>query len=169
MFGYNYRDKVSYRDVSNLGWNSGGIGSNFILVPSGTSTLIEGTFAYSSYLIRLEEAILDPRQSGINGFNLGLNFTSFNKENELQYGLEILGYQTDFDFTNATGLKTEQKENSTELSGFLRYKIKSEKQIIKKLCRLEAKVLDFYDYKKTLEKIMLFSATSNPTTAPYTS
>ncbi len=32
-------------------------------------------------------------------------------------------------------------------------KIKSEKQIIKKLCRLEAKVLDFYDYKKTLEKI----------------
>jgi|TARA_B100001063_G_scaffold17219_1_gene13183 hypothetical protein len=35
-------------------------------------------------------------------------------------------------------------------------KVKSEKQIfksIKKLCRLEAKVLDFYDYKKTLEKI----------------
>ena len=31
-------------------------------------------------------------------------------------------------------------------------KIKSEKQAIKKLCRLEAKVLDFYDYKKTLEK-----------------
>ena len=119
MFGYNYRDKVSYRDVSNLGWNSGGIGSNFILVPSGTSTLIEGTFAYSSYLIRLEEAILNPRKSGINGFNLGLNFTSFNKENELQYG-----------FTNATGLKTEQKENSTELSGFLRYKIKSEKLIV---------------------------------------
>ena len=71
MFGYNYRDKVSYRDVSNLGWNSGGIGSNFILVPSGTSTIIEGTFAYSSYLIRLEEAILNPRQSGVNGFNLG--------------------------------------------------------------------------------------------------
>ena len=42
----------------------------------------------------------------------------------MQYGLEALGYQTDFDFTNATGLKTEQKENSTELSGFLRYKIK---------------------------------------------
>ena len=130
MFGYNYRDKVSYRDVSNLGWNSGGIGSNFILVPSGTSTIIEGTFAYSSYLIRLEEAILNPRQSGVNGFNLGLNFTSFNNENELQYGLEVLGYQTDFDFTNATGLKTEQKENSTELSGFLRYKIKTQKLII---------------------------------------
>lgn len=129
VFGYNYRDKVSYRDVSDLGWNSGGIGSNFILVPSGNSTIIEGTFAYSSYLIRLEEALLNPRQSGVNGFNLGLNFTSFQNENEIQYGLEILGYQTDFDFTNATGIQIEQKENSTELSGFIRYKVKKGKFI----------------------------------------
>ncbi|MAD50184.1 MAG: TonB-dependent receptor [Flavobacteriales bacterium] len=130
LFGYNYRDKVSYKDVSNLGWKSGGIGSNFILVPSGNSTIIEGAFAYSSYLIRLEEAIVNPRQSGINGFNLGLNFTTFKADNELQYGLEVLGYQTDFDFTNATGLLTEQKENSTELSGFIRYKIKTNKLIL---------------------------------------
>ena len=121
MFGYNYRDKVSYRDVSNLGWNSGGIGSNFILVPSGTSTIIEGTFAYSS-IIRLEN-MPNPRQSGVNGFNLGLNFTSFNNENELQYGLEVLGYQTDFDFTNATGLKTEQKKIQLNYQ-VLRYKSK---------------------------------------------
>ncbi|MBL6658160.1 MAG: TonB-dependent receptor [Flavobacteriales bacterium] len=129
MFGYNYQDKVSYRDVSNLGWKSGGVGSNFILIPSGNSTIIEGTFAYSSYLIKLEEALLQPRQSGVNGFNLGLNFTSFQNENEVQYGLEILGYQTDFDFTNATGIQIEQKENSTELSGFIRYKIKKGKFI----------------------------------------
>jgi hypothetical protein len=127
MFGYNYQDKVSYRDVSNLGWKSGGVGSNFILIPSGNSTIIEGTFAYSSYLIKLEEALLQPRQSGVNGFNLGLNFTSFQNENEIQYGLEILGYQTDFDFTNATGIQIEQKENSTELSGFIRYKVKKGK------------------------------------------
>ena len=129
MFGYNYQDKVSYRDVSNLGWKSGGVGSNFILIPSGNSTIIEGTFAYSSYLIKLEEALLQPRQSGVNGFNLGLNFTSFQNENEIQYGLEILGYQTDFDFTNATGIQIEQKENSTELSGFIRYKVKKGKFI----------------------------------------
>ncbi|MDB3926879.1 TonB-dependent receptor, partial [Flavobacteriales bacterium] len=129
VFGYNYKDKVSYRDVSNLGWKSGGIGSNFILIPSGNSTIIEGTFAYSSYLIKLEETLLQPRQSGVNGFNLGLNFTSFQNENEIQYGLEILGYQTDFDFTNATGIQIEQKENSTELSGFIRYKVKKGKFI----------------------------------------
>ena len=32
-------------------------------------------------------------------------------------------------------------------------KIKSDKQIIKELCQFESKVLDFYDYKKTIEKI----------------
>jgi len=130
LFGYNFVDNVSYRDVSNLAWNSGGIGSNFILVPSGNATIIEGTFAYSSYLIKLEEQLLSPRQSGVNGFNLGLNFTSFLNENEIQYGLEVLGYQTDFDFTNATGIQIEQKENSTELSGFIRYKIKKGKFIL---------------------------------------
>ena len=130
VFGFNYRDNVSYRDVSNLGWKSKGVGSNFILVPSGNSTIIEGTFAYSDYLINLEEESTSPRSSGVNGFNLGLNFTSFKAENELQYGLEVLGYQTDFDFTNATGIQTEQKENSTELSGYIRYKIKTKKLIL---------------------------------------
>ena len=119
IFGYNYKDNVSYRDVSNLGWNSGGIGSNFVLVPEGSSALIEGNFAYSSYLIGIDEALSAPRSSGINGFNLGLNFTYFNGENELKYGLEVLGYKTDFDFTNSSDLQISQEENSTELSGFI--------------------------------------------------
>lgn len=130
VFGFNYVDNVSYRDVSSLGWNSNGIGSNFVLVPAGSSALIEGNFAYSSYLIGIEEALLAPRSSGINGFNLGLNFTYFNGENELKYGLEVLGYQTDFDFTNASDLQISQQENSTELSGFINYKIKGEKLIV---------------------------------------
>ena len=130
LFGFNFRDDVSYKDVSRLGWKSSGVGSNFILVPGGSTMLINGNFAYSSYLIALEEALLDPRSSGINGFNLGLDFTNFNGENELQYGIEVLGYQTDFDFTNSSGIQIEQKENSTEISGFLRYKIKGEKLII---------------------------------------
>ena len=130
LFGFNFRDDVSYKDVSRLGWKSSGVGSNFILVPGGSTMLINGNFAYSSYLIALEEALLEPRSSGINGFNLGLDFTNFNGENELQYGIEVLGYQTDFDFTNSSGIQIEQKENSTEISGFLRYKIKGEKLII---------------------------------------
>ena len=65
VFGFNFMDKVSYRDVSNLGWNSGGVGSKFILVPSGNATIIEGNFAYSSYLIKLEETLLPLDKVGL--------------------------------------------------------------------------------------------------------
>ena len=80
VFGFNYVDNVSYRDVSSLGWKSNGVGSNFVLVPAGSSALIEGNFAYSSYIIGIDEVSSAPRSSGINGFNLGLNFTYFNGE-----------------------------------------------------------------------------------------
>ena len=136
MFGFNYKDQVNYRDVSNLGWNSSGIGSNFILIPGATPVLIEGTFAYSSYLMHLKEALNNPRTSGINGFNLGLNFTWFQGENELQYGLEVLGYQTDYDFQNALGIHMHEQENTSEFSGFIRYKLKEEKYIIEPGLRL---------------------------------
>ena len=124
LFGFNYKDQVNYRDVSNLGWNSSGMGSNFILVPGGTPVLIEGNFAYSSYLMNLEEDVNKNRTSGINGFNLGLNFTWFKEENELQYGLEVLGCQTDYDFQNALGIHMHEQENTSEFSGFIRYKLK---------------------------------------------
>ena len=86
--------------------------------------LINGNFAYSSYLIALEEALLDPRSSGINGFNLGLDFTNFNGENELQYGIEVLGYQTDFDFTNSSGIQIEQKENLNLIFKTFHFRVK---------------------------------------------
>lgn len=136
VFGFNYQDEVHYRDVSNLGWNSSGVGSNFVLIPGTTPVLIEGNFAYSSYLMQLEEALSTPRSSGINGFNLGLNFTWFQGDDELQYGIEVLGYQTDYDFQNALGIYMEQKENTSELSGFFRYKINTNRFIIEPGIRL---------------------------------
>lgn len=136
LFGFNYRDQVKYRDVSDLAWKSGGLGSNFVIVPGSTPVLIQGNFAYSSYKIRLEESQIDHRESAINGFNLGLDFTYFNGDDELQYGLEVLGFQTDYNFKNAAGLPMKQKENTTEFSGFIRYKIKSEKIIVEPGIRL---------------------------------
>ena len=130
LFGYRYTDDVSYRDVSQLGWNSGGIGSNFVIVPAGSAALIEGTFAWSSYKISLDEVLSKTRESGINGYNLGLNFTYFYGDDELKYGIEVLGYQTEFDFTNASNLPINISENSTELSGFITYKLKTNKLIV---------------------------------------
>ena len=130
LFGFNYNDKVEYSDVSYLGWNSSGFGSKFILIPGSNPVLINGNLAYSKYFIDFKESDNAPRQSGANGFNLGLDFTYFNGDDEFEYGFEILGFRTDYNFTNAVGLQTSQNENTTQLSAFTRYKLKANNLII---------------------------------------
>jgi hypothetical protein len=130
LFGFNFRDNVRYRGVSDLNWNSYGGGSNFIVVPTGSQVLIRGNFAYSDYKITLQEDnVSRPRDSRINGFNMGLNFTYFIRKNELNYGVEILGFKTDFNFFN-NNIAVNQRESTTELAGYFRYKILLGKLVI---------------------------------------
>jgi len=129
LFGFRYDDQVTYQAVQDFNWNSFGVGSNFILVPGNSPILMEGNFAYSKYGISLEETQAEdqedpqPRSSEITGFNFGLDFKYFMRENELKYGIDISGYRTDFSFFNSVGRRIEQTENTTELAGFLTYKI----------------------------------------------
>ena len=51
FFGFNFRDNVNYENISELQWESKGLGSEFILIPSGSPVLIEGNFAWSSYCL----------------------------------------------------------------------------------------------------------------------
>lgn len=128
IFGFNFNDQVKYQALSSLGWNSTGVGSNFVLVPPGSPILVEGNFAYSSYSVGIKEEIIKPRQSDINGFNMGLNFTYFIKKNELKYGIEVLGFHTSFDFFNSSNREIQQEENTTELAGYIKYKIINKNQ-----------------------------------------
>ncbi len=140
VFGFNYRDDVKYQAISDLNWRSGGIGSNFVLVPSASPILIKGNFAYSKYKISLSDSasIVDntPKTSSIGGFNMGIDFTYFLKKNELNYGIEILGYATNFDFYNASKKRIFQNENTTELAGFFKYKIVAGRFVIDPSIRL---------------------------------
>jgi len=83
FFGFNYKDQVRYKAVSNLNWNASGGGTNFMLVPSGSPVLIMGKFNVSDYEISLAEKDpltgeeLSPRSSKINGFNMGFDFKYF--------------------------------------------------------------------------------------------
>ncbi len=129
LFGFNFNDKVKYRGVSDLLWNSYGGGGNFIVIPGGSPILIKGNFSYSDYRISLEEVNNQPRTSKINGFNMGLNFTYFINRNELNYGLEVLGFKTDFRFSN-NNINVAQSENTTEIAGYLKYKIIAGKLVI---------------------------------------
>lgn len=124
VFGFNFDDQVNYQLISDLNWNARGMGSNFVLVPGNSPVLIQGNFAYSTYDITLEEANANTRSSAVNGFNGGLDFTYFIKDDEIKYGVEMLGFATDFEFYNDFGRKIEQRQNTTEFAGFFRYKIK---------------------------------------------
>lgn len=136
FFGFRFGDQVSYKDISDFHWDSYGGGMNFVLIPGLSPVLIEGIVAFSSYDMVMEEEFAPPRSSGINGFNIGLNFTYFIGKNELKYGLEMQGFKTMFDFTNDVGQKISQEENTTELAGYVKYKWVTGKFVIEPGLRL---------------------------------
>ncbi len=122
FFGFNFSDNVNYKAVSEFNWKSFGLGTNFVVVPANSSSLIEGIVSYSRYNIALKEASLAPRTSEINGFNIGMYFTTFSGKNQWKYGFELNGFTTNFDYFNNLNRKIAQKENTTEISGFMKYK-----------------------------------------------
>jgi len=123
LFGFSHNDLVNFQGTSTFKWNSYGFGSKFVLVPAGTSILINGNFAFSNYDASFLEANeQQPRTSGINNFNLGLDFTYFINEGEIKYGFEVLGLSTKLSFFNAQGLIIGQDQNTTTLAGFVKVK-----------------------------------------------
>ncbi len=138
FFGYNYTDRVNnYRAISDYHWESFGGGSNFLLIPAGSPVLIEGHFSYSAYKIALEEANTTPRTSLINGFNTGFDFTYFIGKDEIKYGIELLGFKTDYEFANSLGVKVSQSQNTTELSAYVKYKKTAGKWLIEPGFRIQ--------------------------------
>jgi hypothetical protein len=137
VFGFNFTDQVNYKAVSDLKWNSYGVGSNFIMVPSGSPVLIEGKFSFSDYKISLLEENLRERTSSVGGFNLGFDFKYFIKDNELKYGIDVSGFSTDYTSFNSVGRELQQKENTTELGAYLTYKIVAGLFVIEPSFRLQ--------------------------------
>ena len=138
IFGFNFKDNVRYKALSDFGWNAVGMGSNFLLVPASSPVLVEGNFAYSSYQVNMKEELQRPDSSRIAGFNLGLNFTYFVGKSEVKYGIEVLGFKTQFQFYNSVNRKIEQVENTTELGGYIKTKLvgKNQKLVVEPSMRL---------------------------------
>lgn len=123
VFGFNFNDRVNrYKGSADLNWKSWGFGSAFQVVPNASTTLIRGNFAYSNYVIQMLEDNYSPRTDSVNGFNMGLNFTYFQRKNVVNYGIEVLGYKTVFQFENSVRRTIAQKENTTEFAAYFKYK-----------------------------------------------
>ncbi|MBK6831484.1 MAG: TonB-dependent receptor [Flavobacteriales bacterium] len=123
LFGFDFTDGVNYQGVSDLDWENWGAGTNFVLVPAGSAVLIDGVFSYSNYDLQLVEGDLPPRTSQITGFNGALNFKYFMGANEARYGIEVLGFRTNFSFFNSLGRTYEQEQNTSEIAGYFNYRL----------------------------------------------
>jgi len=138
LYGFHYDDKVNdFRSLSDYNWTSTGAGINFVVIPGKSPALMEGNVAYSNYGITLEEEYNPTRSSEISGFNVDLRFTYFLGKDVIKYGVELLGFKTVFDFENSLNRKIEQKENTTELGIFFKYKTTAGKFIIEPSFRLQ--------------------------------
>lgn len=123
LFGYNFNDKVEYKDLAKFSWTSFGGGSNFILIPQNSTLLIEGNFAYSQYKINYQGATeADKKSSSVGGFNGGFNFLKYFGRNELKYGFELVGTNTNYELTSPTLAKISYAKNSLELGGYLKFR-----------------------------------------------
>jgi len=120
FFGFNYTDDaklldpVSHIPTADFNWKAVGGGTTFIISPSGSSTLIDGKFAYSKYDITNTESGFSPRGSGISGFETGINFTNYLPGySEIKYGLEIDGFHTYLNYYNDLNVSTSLDRQNT--------------------------------------------------------
>lgn len=107
VFAFNFDDRASFyrpnTDISlaDFNWKATGAGATFVVSPSGSSTLIDGKFAYSKYNLNYNEVNNVPRATGIDGFEGGINFTNFLPGySQIKYGIEVSGLHTSLDYAS---------------------------------------------------------------------
>ena len=124
FFGFSFNDKVNnYKALSDFGWNSWGAGTNFLVIPGKAPVMIEGNVAYSRYLSNMRENNNPDRYSLIEGFNMGFDFSYFLGKNTLKYGIEVLGFSTDYTTYSTYGnYKIQATNYSTEIGAYVKYK-----------------------------------------------
>jgi hypothetical protein len=132
LFGFSFNDQVTYQAVSNYKWNSFGVGTNVLIVPSGSSVLLEPYFNYSNYRITLDEENQPSRFSEIGGFAGGMNFTYYIGKSELKFGPFLQGFQTKYEFTNSVGVRIgdNEPESTTDFGVFVKFKWSYKNKIV---------------------------------------
>lgn len=140
-FGFHNRDEVNY-DIANINWQQSGGGLNFLLVPSSAPIFIKGHINGSSFQTRFNEALsaVDTleRSSLVGGFDFGLDFTYFLKNNsEINYGLNFGGFATKFFTFNEVNRKIELENWSTEIGAYFDYRYVTTRWVVQPSFRVQ--------------------------------
>jgi len=130
FFGFRFDDQVlGYQAIADYHWKNYGAGTSFTLV-TGSSANLDGSIAYSNYIITLDDGSGADKYSQIGGFNATMQITNFIGAHRLKYGLSMEGYRTNYHFVNQYGKVTEQAVPTTNLSAYATYKWTSNKFLI---------------------------------------
>jgi hypothetical protein len=136
FFGFNFNDRVNLQNGAKIKWDSYGFGSDFLLLPTASSTIMHGILAYSNYDIGITEPVTTPRSSKINGFNFGFDLTNFIDRNEIKYGVFVIGNKTDFVGQTPDKVEETETQNNTELAGFIKYRMVKNRFVLEPSFRL---------------------------------
>ncbi|MEN9638483.1 MAG: hypothetical protein RLZZ262_351 [Bacteroidota bacterium] len=140
LFGFSFNDAVTnYQSLSDLSWKSHGVGANFVVAPGSSPVLINGVFAFSNYKVNLSELSLPDRFSSISSFNFGLDFKYNIKKDVLRYGIEAVGFNTQFSTFSILNPqeKVDLAQSTSELNGFVDYKFNRKKLVVEPSLRLQ--------------------------------
>ena len=138
IFGFSFNDKVNYQAISDLNWNSFGVGTNFAFVPQLSQLYLKGRVNYSQYDITLEEKDIDPRSSGIKGFEMAFDFTYYLKEkSQVDFGFQFNYFATSFETTNSANKVIELNTNEPEAGFYVSYKKVAGRLVLEPSFRLQ--------------------------------
>ena len=136
-FAFHNRDSVNY-SIADLDWNATGGGINFILVPSSTSTLIQGHVNGSQYKTTFNEVGAKERTSSIGGFDLGFDFTYFlSNSGEFNYGFNFGGFNTNYLTYNELDRAIEARNFTTEIGTYVNYRFVSTRWVVQPSVRIQ--------------------------------
>jgi len=139
FFGFNNNDAVDYSGVANLKFKQSGGGMSFVLVPAGSPIFIKGHLNGSGFETTFEEVGSATRTSSIKGADLGFDFTYFLKdESQVDYGININLFNTNFLTYNEVASKIESNTFSTEIGAYFNYKFVSNRWVIQPGFRVQA-------------------------------
>ncbi len=138
IFAFHNRDSVNYA-IADLDWKATGGGMNFLLVPASSKTVIKGRLTGSHYKTTFQEAQSPLRSSAIGGFELAFDFIYYlRKESEVNYGINIGGFNTEFITYNELNRKIENSNFSTEIGAYVNYRYVTSRWVVQPSFRIQA-------------------------------
>ena len=123
VFGFSFNDNVTnYQGLADFNWNAWGTGASFVLVPSGSSTMINMGANYSFYSIDMNSVDNLPRSSTIGNFGFNFSLQYFMGDNELKYGVDLINAHTNYSYKTMFNYENNLDQRSTEIAAYAKYK-----------------------------------------------